>query len=200
MAAVKQISVRQLDNTYLTNPIGADAENIDIDSTHTLADKASDWDSKVDSVSGKGLSTNDYTTEEKTKLGNIESGAEVNVIETITVNGTAQTVTNKTVNIPVPSTENLAPTNHASTTTIYGAGTSENYGHVKVIDAVSGARPTDLSAAASAQSVYDALQEVYDALDDKMDKDHEVELTQSEYDALPESEKTNGKTYFVVDD
>lgn len=33
---------------------------------------------KVDKVSGKGLSTNDYTTEEKTKLGNIEAGAEVN--------------------------------------------------------------------------------------------------------------------------
>lgn len=34
---------------------------------------------KVDAVSGKGLSTNDYTTEEKTKLGGIAAGAEVNV-------------------------------------------------------------------------------------------------------------------------
>ena len=33
---------------------------------------------KVDKVSGKGLSTNDYTTDEKTKLGGIASGAEVN--------------------------------------------------------------------------------------------------------------------------
>lgn len=30
---------------------------------------------KQDAVSGKGLSTNDYTTDEKTKLANIESGA-----------------------------------------------------------------------------------------------------------------------------
>jgi hypothetical protein len=44
------------------------------------------WDStqtaignKVEKVSGKGLSTNDYTTEEKTKLTGIASGAEVNV-------------------------------------------------------------------------------------------------------------------------
>ncbi|MCM1326971.1 MAG: hypothetical protein NC249_10150, partial [Lachnoclostridium sp.] len=36
-------------------------------------------DTKVDKVSGKGLSTNDYTTGEKDKLKNIESGAEVNV-------------------------------------------------------------------------------------------------------------------------
>lgn len=34
---------------------------------------------KVDKVAGKGLSTNDYTNEEKTKLAGIEAGAEVNV-------------------------------------------------------------------------------------------------------------------------
>lgn len=34
---------------------------------------------KVDKVSGKGLSTNDYTTDEKNKLSSIASGAEVNV-------------------------------------------------------------------------------------------------------------------------
>lgn len=34
---------------------------------------------KVDKEDGKGLSTNDYTTAEKDKLSNIESGAEVNV-------------------------------------------------------------------------------------------------------------------------
>lgn len=34
---------------------------------------------KVDKTSGKGLSTNDYTTDEKTKLAGIEAGAEVNV-------------------------------------------------------------------------------------------------------------------------
>lgn len=35
--------------------------------------------SKVDKVDGKGLSTNDYTTEEKNKLAGIAAGAEVNV-------------------------------------------------------------------------------------------------------------------------
>lgn len=34
---------------------------------------------KVDKVTGKGLSTNDYTTEEKSKLGTIAQGAEPNV-------------------------------------------------------------------------------------------------------------------------
>lgn len=44
---------------------------------------------KVDTENGKGLSTEDYTSAEKTKLGGIETGAEVNTIESISVNGTA---------------------------------------------------------------------------------------------------------------
>lgn len=61
---------------------------------------------KVDKVSGKGLSTNDYTTTEKNKLSGIDAGAEVNVINTIKVNGAAQTVTSKSVNIAVPTNNN----------------------------------------------------------------------------------------------
>ena len=54
----------------------------------------------VKKVSGKGLSTEDYTTAEQTKLAGIDAGAEENVIESITVNnGQALTVTNKSVNI-----------------------------------------------------------------------------------------------------
>lgn len=52
---------------------------------------------------GKGLSTNDYTTTEKTKLAGVASGAQVNKIETVKVNGTAQTITSKAVNITVPT-------------------------------------------------------------------------------------------------
>lgn len=40
--------------------------------------------SKVDKITGKGLSTNDYTTEQKTKLAGIEAGAEVNFVTSIT--------------------------------------------------------------------------------------------------------------------
>lgn len=62
--------------------------------------------SKVDKVDGKGLSTNDYTTAEKNKLGGIDTGAEVNIVETIKVNGTALEVTSKAVNITVPTNNN----------------------------------------------------------------------------------------------
>lgn len=41
--------------------------------------------------------------EDKTKLDNIEAGAEVNVIESVKVNGTALTITDKAVDVPVPT-------------------------------------------------------------------------------------------------
>ena len=58
---------------------------------------------KVDKVDGKGLSTNDYTSDEKTKLANIATGAQVNVLEGIQKNGTNVTITNKIANISVPT-------------------------------------------------------------------------------------------------
>lgn len=58
---------------------------------------------KVDVVSGKGLSTNDYTNAEKSKLSDIASGAQVNVIESVKVNGTALTPSNKSVDVTVPT-------------------------------------------------------------------------------------------------
>ena len=60
-------------------------------------------DTKVDKVAGKQLSTEDYTTAEKSKLAGIAAGAQANVIEAIQVNGAAQTPTGKTVNISVPT-------------------------------------------------------------------------------------------------
>lgn len=49
---------------------------------------------------GKGLSTNDYTTAEKTKLNGVSAGAQVNKIESVKVNGTALTIdSSKAVNV-----------------------------------------------------------------------------------------------------
>ena len=59
---------------------------------------------KVDKENGKGLSSNDYTSSEKTKLANIATGAQVNTIENIAVNGTTQSISSKLVNITVPTT------------------------------------------------------------------------------------------------
>ena len=54
----------------------------------------------VAKVTGKDLSTNDYTDAEKTKLSGISAGAQVNVIESVKVNGTALTPdANKAVDV-----------------------------------------------------------------------------------------------------
>lgn len=58
---------------------------------------------KVDVEDGKGLSANDYTDAEKVKLGGIAAGAQVNIIESIKVNGAAQEATAKAVDITVPT-------------------------------------------------------------------------------------------------
>lgn len=55
-----------------------------------IANLVEDLDSKVDKIDGKSLSTNDYSTEEKTKLATIEEGAQRNLIEHIFVNDREQ--------------------------------------------------------------------------------------------------------------
>lgn len=86
----------------------------------------------VAKVDGKGLSTNDYTTAEKNKLSGIASSAQVNVIESIKVNGTALTPSSKAVNIDLrayATTSSLS--NYAKKSDISGAyiykGTVESY-------------------------------------------------------------------------
>ena len=55
---------------------------------------------KVDKESGKGLSSNDYTAAEKSKLAGIEASADVNKIESVKLNGSALPIdTQKAVNI-----------------------------------------------------------------------------------------------------
>lgn len=86
------------------------AKYIDKNGLQTIWDKIKA--TFVAKETGKGLSTNDYTTTEKTKLGGIATGAQVNVIESIKVNNTAQAVDNKAVNITVPT--NLSELNNDS--------------------------------------------------------------------------------------
>ena len=59
---------------------------------------------KVDKVTGKGLSTNDFTDAFKNKLDGIETSAEKNIIEIVKVNGTALTPdASRAVNVTIPT-------------------------------------------------------------------------------------------------
>ena len=65
-----------------------------------VVDLSTPFAGKVNKETGKGLSTNDYTTEDKTKL----SGLPTNPVQSISVNGgTPQTPTNGNVNVVVPT-------------------------------------------------------------------------------------------------
>lgn len=62
---------------------------------------------KVDKVSGKQLSTNDYTTTEKNKLAGISVGAQVNVIESIVVNGVTASISSKKASVTIPMPDEM---------------------------------------------------------------------------------------------
>lgn len=96
-------------------------------------DLQTEIDKKVDAVEGKGLSSNDYTSTEKTKLSGIAEGAQVNVIEAIKVNGVAQTITSKAVDITVP-TGALASKDKVAKTDLADALKSEIEGKVNSAD------------------------------------------------------------------
>lgn len=77
-------------------------ETLGIQAAGDYATKA-ELGNKVDKEEGKRLSTEDYTTAEKTKLSGVQTGAQVNVIESVKVNGVAQGVDGKAVDIAVPT-------------------------------------------------------------------------------------------------
>jgi len=96
-------------------PIGANVDTaISGTSTNPVQNKAisAALDAKVDKAAGKQLSTEDYTSAEKTKLAGVATGAEVNAIDTIKVkdaNGTTpMTPTAKAVTIDLSNYARLS--------------------------------------------------------------------------------------------
>ena len=63
--------------------------------------------SKVDKVDGKGLSTNDYTTDEKNKLAGIEAGANKTIVDSALSGTSINPVQNKVVNTAISNLSQL---------------------------------------------------------------------------------------------
>ena len=63
---------------------------------------------KVNTESGKGLSTNDFSNAYKEKLNGIATGSQANVIESISVNGVKQSISAKNVNIDISGKANTS--------------------------------------------------------------------------------------------
>lgn len=64
-------------------------------------------DNKVDKISGKGLSTNDYTTVEKNKLAGIDVGANKTIVDSTLSTSSTNPVQNKVVNSAISNLNTL---------------------------------------------------------------------------------------------
>ena len=131
-------------------------------------------DKKVDAVTGKGLSTNDYTTDEKTKLEGVAAGAQVNVIETVKVNGVALTPADKAVDVIVP-TGALADKNEVAKADLAADLKTEIEGKLNA-SAVTGDLLTHNA------SEFAAADHNHDTIYSKLDHNHKIEdLEQTDY-------------------
>ena len=104
------------------------------------------FDGKVDKVSGKGLSTNDYTTAEKTKLAGIAEGANKTTVDSALSSTSTNPVQNKVVNSALAG---KVPT----TRTVNGKALSAN---ITLSAADVSAIPTSQKGAASGVAELDA--------------------------------------------
>lgn len=129
-------------------------EGYGITDAYTKTAVNTELDKKVDKETGKQLSTNDYTTAEKTKLTGIATGAEVNKIDAVKVNGTALGITDKAVNIDL--------SNYATkSTTLAGYGITNAYTKDEV--------NTELGKKANSSDVYTKT-EINNSLANKLSK------------------------------
>jgi len=87
---------------------------------------------KVDKVAGKGLSTNDYTTAEKTKLSGIEAGANKTIVDNAMSSTSTNPVQNKIVNAAISAVSDL----------VGGVAVSEQIEAAQIVY-VGPTRPTD---------------------------------------------------------
>lgn len=113
--AVLNEIAEEMDNAGDGTVTGVKVGDTTYEPTEGVVDLSTPFGDKVDKVNGKGLSTNDYTTEDKTKLGNLPTadhlaqqlGGKANdnaVIKSISVNGgIPQTPNNGNVNVVVPT-------------------------------------------------------------------------------------------------
>lgn len=124
------------ESAYRTGNINITKANIGLDNVDNTADidkpistaQQTALDDKVDKVTGKGLSTEDYTSAEKTKLSGIATGAEVNqnAFSNVTVGSTTIAAESKTDTLTLEAGTNITLTPDATTDKVTIAATDTN--------------------------------------------------------------------------
>lgn len=120
-------NITATDIISLSNLSGTNTGDQDISGLATNTALTAGLDGKVDKVIGKGLSTNDYTNAEKTKLEGIAAGAEVNVQAdwNQTTNTADDYIKNKPT-IPAAAEGSETKVTAGTNITVSGTGTQEN--------------------------------------------------------------------------
>lgn len=149
-----------------------------------------DSDNFVQKEEGKGLSTNDYTTDEKNKLSNIENNAQVNKIEIIKIDGVQQDIVDKVVDLDIKSI--VEDTINTTVTSVYryrdSVATAEdlptidlNNGDVYNIEAASEYGAAGVNVAWNGNTnKWDSLGGIFSTAD----LEHDIEVIQSDITAL----------------
>ena len=132
-SGANKITVDNALSSTSTNPVQNKAVNTAIINLNNLVGDTSvstqinnAVSNKVDKVSGKDLSTNDYTTDEKNKLSGIAAGAEVNqnAFSNIKVASTTLAADSKTDTFTLAAGDNVTLTTDATNTKVTIAATS----------------------------------------------------------------------------
>lgn len=161
-----------------------------------------DISGKVDKVSGKGLSTNDYTTAEKNKLSGIAAGAEVNVNADWNASSGDAQILNKPTNVSAFTNDAGYLTQHQDISgkvdKVTGKGLSTNDYTTTEKNKLAGI------AAGAEVNVQSDWNQTNTSADDYI-KNKPTLLTarsiqRDAYDSLTYEEKNNGTIYFVYDD
>ena len=188
---VNKIGVQNIDGTYSYKDIGTDSDHIEVDETgKKLSTKLTELENATPDIAtsstpgivkpGTGMEVDDTgalnLTYDHTLTLAKEDGTVID-----TYDGSAD----KTISVAT------IPTDHSSVNTTYGVATTGKYGHVKVVDTYQTEPGATNGTVASATALHEAYKELKAGTG--------IHKTQVEYDALSESEKKNGSTYYVDD-
>jgi len=122
-SASQAANISATDITNLGNLSGTNTGDQNLSGLATTTALITGLSAKVDKETGKGLSTNDYTTAEKTKLAGVATGAEVNVnANWNATSGDAQILNKPT--IPAAADGSETKVTAGTNVTVTGAGTT----------------------------------------------------------------------------
>ena len=158
------------------------------DSTHRLVTDAQRkaWDGKVDKVSGKGLSANDFTDEDKNKLNGIDLSKYVTDEKFTSVANEALGKSDIALQKSAINEEHI------------------NQVDKKATDAIDSVKKVSSRAVANSARIDAVVSKVQEELSKKADKTEIADfkrckvLTQSEYDALSSTEKNRADTLYFI--